>query len=35
MDEEMKRLINRLVEWLEMQGFTAEKIKECIKYITE
>jgi hypothetical protein len=34
--EEMriKRLINRLCEWLKAQGFTAEKIVECIKYIT-
>lgn len=27
------RDITRLIEWLEAQGFTKEKIVECLKYI--
>lgn len=31
----IKRLINRLVRWLKENGMTAEKIAECIEYITK
>jgi hypothetical protein len=35
MDEVRDKLINRLIEWLELQGFEYEKIVECIKFITK
>ena len=31
----MKRLIARLIIWLKAQGISAEKILECIEYITK
>lgn len=34
-DLKIKELINKLVEWLELKGFTDTEIKECIKYITK
>lgn len=30
----MKIAINRLIEWLKLNGFTYKKICECIDYIT-
>lgn len=35
MDKELKELINKLVEWLELKGFNDSDIKECIKHITK
>ena len=31
----VKRMIGRLVEWLENHGISAEDIADCIKYITK
>lgn len=31
----IKRLINRLVQWLKAHGVTAEQIADCIDYITK
>lgn len=31
----IKRIINRLVEWLEANGISNEKIVDCIQYITK
>lgn len=31
----LKRLINRLVDWLRLHGITAELIADCISYITK
>lgn len=30
-----KRLINRLIQWLKVNGLTAEQIADCIDYITK
>lgn len=30
-----KTAVNKLIEWLENHGHTAEEVVECIKYITE
>jgi DNA-binding transcriptional regulator YhcF (GntR family) len=32
-DEMTVKEIARLIDWLKSQGFTAEQINECIKYI--
>ena len=34
MDEMTTREVDRLADWLKAQGFTAEQVLECIKYIT-
>ena len=34
MDEMTTREVDRLADWLRAQGFTAEQVLECIKYIT-
>ena len=31
----MKKLINRLIEWLQRKGLTEKEILDCIKYITQ
>ena len=31
----IKRLINRLIQWLKAHGFTSEQITDCIEYITK
>ena len=31
----LKRLINRLIEWLKAHGISAEDIADCISYITK
>lgn len=31
----LKRMIHRLIEWLEAHGISAEEIADCISYITE
>lgn len=31
----IKRLINRLIQWLKAQGFNPEQITDCIDYITK
>lgn len=31
----IKRLVNRLVQWLKAHGITAEQIADCIDYITK
>lgn len=31
----IKRLINRLIQWLNAHGITAEQIADCIDYITK
>ncbi len=31
----IKRLINRLMQWLKAQGFKPEQINDCIDYITK
>ena len=31
----IKRLINRLVQWLKAHGITADQIADCIDYITK
>lgn len=31
----IKRLLNRLVQWLKAHGITAEQIADCIDYITK
>lgn len=31
----MPRIINRLIQWLEAEGMSAEKIKDCINFITK
>lgn len=31
----MKRLINRLIEWLKQNGVKPEQIADCIEYITK
>lgn len=33
--KQMKRLLNRLVEWLKINGIAAEQIADCIDYITK
>lgn len=30
----MKRLLNKLIAWLEGKGFTTTEITDCIRYIT-
>ena len=30
----MLKLINRLIQWLEAKGMSAQQIVDCIKYIT-
>lgn len=35
MKRTMKRLISRLIEWLELYGLTDAEIKACIKYIVK
>lgn len=30
-----KRMINRLIHWLEAHGITPEEIADCIEYITK
>lgn len=34
MDEMSAREINRLIEWLKAQGYSDEKVVECIRFIT-
>ena len=34
MDEMTTREVDRLADWLRAQGFTAEQVLECVKYIT-
>lgn len=31
----LKKLLNRLVEWLKANGMTGEQIADCIAYITK
>lgn len=31
----LKVLINRLIEWLKLKGFTSDEIVECVEYITK
>ena len=31
----IKRLINRLIQWLKAHGISAEQITECVEYITK
>ena len=31
----IKRLINRLIQWMKAHGITAELIADCIDYITK
>lgn len=31
----MKRLINRLIEWLRAEGIPPESIADCLQYITK
>lgn len=33
MDEMSTKELDRLADWLKAQGFTPEKVLECIKYI--
>lgn len=33
-EEKMKELIKRLIQWLEAEGMSKEKIIDCIKFIT-
>lgn len=33
MDEMTTRELDRLADWLRAQGFTAEKVLECLQYI--
>ena len=33
MDEMTTREVDRLADWLRAQGFTAEQVLECVKYI--
>lgn len=35
MDEMTAKQTELLIEWLEAQGFTAEQIVECLKYINK
>ena len=35
MEEMTARLTVRLIEWLKKQGFTNEKIIECLEYINK
>lgn len=34
MDEMTTREVDRLADWLKAQGFTADQVLECVKYIT-
>ena len=34
MDEMTTREVDRLADWLRAQGFSAEQVLECVKYIT-
>lgn len=34
MDSMTTRELDRLADWLKAQGFTAEQVLECLKYIT-
>lgn len=34
-EQEMKELINKLIQWLEAEGISKNKIIECIKFITQ
>ena len=34
MDELTTREVTRLADWLKAQGFTAEQVLDCLKYIT-
>lgn len=31
----LRRLINRLIHWLQAEGISGDKIAECIEYITK
>lgn len=34
MDSMNARELDRLADWLRAQGFTAEQVLECLKYVT-